>query len=95
MLSGQERRNNKNLLIVHATNSVLLKRWTAHTGIVNKLTRIQEPPTVFSCSHDKTIKIWTLGGEFYSKVKSIHFCMIFYALFSKNFLNIFAFLCYS
>lgn len=68
MLSGLERRNNLNLLVVHAVNSVLLKRWQGHTSIVNKLTRMHEPQTVFSCSHDKTIKIWSLNGDFLSKV---------------------------
>lgn len=69
MLSGVERRNNKNLLVVHAVNSVLVKRWQAHTSIVNKISRIQEPPTIFSCSHDKTVKIWSLTGEYLSKVR--------------------------
>jgi hypothetical protein len=40
LLAGSEKRNNLHLLVVHAVNSVLLKRWQAHTSIVNKLTRI-------------------------------------------------------
>lgn len=82
-LSGSERRNNLNLLVVHATNSVLLKRWSAHTSTINKMTRMQEPPTIFSCSHDKNIKIWNLNGDFYSKVclsykSTIYFYIMFY-----------------
>ncbi|EAR91938.2 WD domain, G-beta repeat protein (macronuclear) [Tetrahymena thermophila SB210] len=73
MISGLERRNNKNLMVVHATNSVLLKRWVAHTGIVNKLIRIQEPPTLFSCSHDKNVKIWSLEGQYFSKINIIQY----------------------
>ena len=60
MLLVSERKSNKNSFIIHAVNSVLVKRWQGHNAVINKLTRISEPASILSCSYDKNVKIWSL-----------------------------------
>jgi WD40 repeat protein len=48
---------------VHSFNSLLVRRWEAHSLAINDLSKVEDPPSFISCSPDKRVKIWSLAGE--------------------------------
>ncbi|EGR31709.1 hypothetical protein IMG5_103530, partial [Ichthyophthirius multifiliis] len=68
MLIMSEKKQLQNQFIIHPINTILLKRWVGHQACINKLTKINEPKCIISCSHDKNVKIWSIQGEYYSKI---------------------------
>ncbi|CAK4138930.1 unnamed protein product [Aphanomyces euteiches] len=41
----------------------LVAEWTAHTIAIRSMCVVDEPKCIFTCSHDKSTKVWSFAGE--------------------------------
>ncbi|KAH9114476.1 hypothetical protein AeMF1_011440 [Aphanomyces euteiches] len=41
----------------------LVAEWTAHTMAIRSMCVVDEPKCIFTCSHDKSTKVWSFAGE--------------------------------
>jgi WD40 repeat protein len=49
--------------VVRSKDIILLAKWKAHHGNIKSIRIVEEPKSIWTCSQDKTIKVWDFEGN--------------------------------